>query len=248
VTSCNYMNTRIKPGQRLSPATEFKPGHTTREWKPWWEKSWLENQYVILRKNCAEIAKENNLRDSSAIGYWLRKHGIKARSFSETMEGRRWVFRRTEAELINDFWKKIKKGGDSECWNWTASKTKDGYGRFRNGPVMVLAHRFSFALKNGEIPSGILVCHKCDNAKCCNPSHLFLGTNKDNCDDKIRKGRSNPAFGVRCSLAKLNNKKVQEIRDASKNMNITYKELSKIFKVSTTTIANVIKRRTWRHI
>lgn len=78
------------------------------------------------------------------------------------------------------------------CWNYTAYKNADGYGRMRANGKKVLAHRFSYENKFGSIPSGLLVCHKCDNPSCVNPDHLFLGTDLDNVRDSIKKNRTHP--------------------------------------------------------
>jgi len=89
---------------------------------------------------------------------------------------------------IKNFFSKTK-ALESGCVVWTANKTNGGYGRFRNGKRLVLAHRFLWEWINGPIDDGLLVCHKCDNPTCVNIDHLFVGTHKDNSDDKISKGR-----------------------------------------------------------
>lgn len=78
----------------------------------------------------------------------------------------------------------------SGCWLWEKFVAPCGYGRFSpNRATSIGAHRVSYKLFKGEIPEGLLVCHRCDIKICVNPDHLFLGTHKDNCDDMNRKGR-----------------------------------------------------------
>lgn len=93
------------------------------------------------------------------------------------------------------FWPKVRKQEDG-CWIWTGAVYSNGYGTvFGVGPPprkkkrRTQAHRFAYQLLVGEIPSELLVLHKCDVRLCVNPEHLFLGTHKDNTQDCIRKGR-----------------------------------------------------------
>ena len=99
------------------------------------------------------------------------------------------------------------------CWNWTKSKTKQGYGRMWYRGSLWSAHRVSYSEYVSEIPEGMQVLHECDNPSCINPKHLFLGNNDINVADKMAKGRhrSNPK-GVANSSAKLNPEKAFEIR------------------------------------
>lgn len=76
------------------------------------------------------------------------------------------------------------------CWNWTKSIGNNGYGRISINNKRQLAHRLSFKLHNGYLPNEMHVCHSCDNRKCINPKHLWLGTDKDNLRDMVKKGRN----------------------------------------------------------
>lgn len=90
---------------------------------------------------------------------------------------------------------KLTKIDKNQCRNFIGPIDKKGYGRVGYKGLVVYAHRLSWILTYGEIVNGLCVCHKCDNCKCINPDHLFLGTHKDNTQDMIRKGRRAKSCG-----------------------------------------------------
>ena len=85
------------------------------------------------------------------------------------------------------FWRKVTKSDG--CWEWTGSCGAKGYGQVGVKGKNLRTHRVSWELTNGKIPEQLIVCHHCDNPKCVRPDHLFLGTNKDNTQDMLSKGR-----------------------------------------------------------
>lgn len=143
----------------------------------------------------------------------------------------------TEKYIIDD---------NTGCWNWTASLDAYGYGQFKVEPKNYKAHRFSYENKFGPIPDGLCVLHKCDNRKCVNPSHLFLGTASDNMRDNVSKGRQSK--GGLHGRAKLTDETAKWVKDLIKYSSLSNSEISQYFGVSGTAIWLVRKGRTWRHV
>ena len=99
---------------------------------------------------------------------------------------------------INRFWRVTNRGDLKSCWLWGASLFTCGYGRFFLKGKREYAHRIAWVIANGNIPEALNVLHKCDNPRCVNPNHLFLGTHNDNMKDMAAKGRGNGPKRVTC--------------------------------------------------
>lgn len=107
------------------------------------------------------------------------------------------VVRIVAVDLYARFWERVNKSDG--CWNWIRPSKRSGYGRISyryscGVSRYMLAHRLSWIIHYGSIPDDLLVCHTCDNPACVRPDHLFVGTDLDNCNDKIRKGRYGGGF------------------------------------------------------
>lgn len=138
----------------------------------------------------------------------------------------------------------------SGCWLWTGAVYHPGtqfeYGALRANGKTIGAHRLSYQLFRGEIPEHLHCCHKCDTPLCCNPDHLFLGTNKENHMDASRKGRT--PRGERSGSAVLKNNDVLEIRRLHKTGRWNYPKLGELFGVDFSAIYKIVKRKRWSHI
>lgn len=143
------------------------------------------------------------------------------------------------------FWSKVVKSDG--CWLWDACVNPSGYGCVRYLGRTRLAHRVAWELTNGAIPNGLRVCHKCDNPRCVNPSHLFVGTDADNVADMRSKNRQvepPPLIGVRNHNAKLTAQDVREIRASSESQ----VRLAAKYGVAQAQISAVKLRQTWGHV
>lgn len=151
------------------------------------------------------------------------------------------------------FWLKVKIGQPDECWNWKGW-INHCYGYFvvrvyipsyKSKSFNFEVHRIAYFLTHGELPEGMCVCHKCDNRKCANPNHLFLGTYQDNSSDMVSKGRQK--VGEQLPRTKLTAKDVYEIRRLRKTGLSKYR-IAKMFKITTGTILFMERGVTWKHL
>lgn len=145
------------------------------------------------------------------------------------------------------FWNQVECGDG--CWTWTGHLNPSGRGQFQIGTnrksVMVRAHRMAWYLTRGDIPAGLVVCHKCDNHACVRPDHLFLGTQKDNCQDAMRKGRN--VFAERHGRAKLSADDVRAIRSAH-DAGATVRGLARQYGMAKRSVDCIVKRINWASV
>ena len=144
-----------------------------------------------------------------------------------------------------DFWPRvIKDSAPDGCWEWSGYVSKSGYSHCTNRSLNV--HRIAWEWANGPIPPGKFVLHQCDNRICVRPDHLFLGTHIENMLDMRMKGRS--ARGEQVSIAKLTAPAVRDIRAAHADGGVSIRALARQYGVRPKTLAQVIRRETWKHI
>lgn len=151
---------------------------------------------------------------------------------------------RQETVWLEKFWAKVDKRTDIECWEWQGFRLPKGYGSMSVYGKTYLTHRIAYTDYYGEIPHGMHVCHKCDNPSCCNPLHLFLGTNADNVADMVKKGRQQR--GVKHHNSKLTEADAENIRTLYANKDISQAEIGRLYNVSQTTVGQIILRKLWK--
>ncbi len=145
--------------------------------------------------------------------------------------------------IINRIYAKIICDIKTHCWNWIGYLNKDGYGRMCISNKQYMVHRVIYEKLCGPIPKDKpCVLHTCDNPKCCNPIHLYVGTHQDNMDDMIKRNRS--SIGIKRYCAKLTEKDVLEIRQSKETLVI----LAKRFNVSFGNISHIKNHKKWKHI
>lgn len=148
--------------------------------------------------------------------------------------------------LRERFEAKVRRGGIGECWLWTGCTLKCGRGQIGVAGRPRYAHRVAFELYRGPIASGLMVCHTCDNPRCVNPAHLFLGTNADNMADMKRKGRGRKAKGEANSNVRLTADQVMQIRQLHRAAR--GEDVASAFGISVWHVYHIQAGRSWRHL
>ena len=132
---------------------------------------------------------------------------------------------------------------ESGCWIWMKSLNHGGYGKTCLGKELTIsAHRASYEAKYGKIPNGLMALHSCDVRSCVNPDHIFLGTQRENMEDKVLKNRQ--AYGEKHGMSKLKEDEAKEIKYSKEDTNI----LASKFNCSKVTIRQIRQGLFWKHI
>lgn len=147
---------------------------------------------------------------------------------------------------------------DDDCWLWVGYRDQLGYGRFGINRKILRTHRIAWAMENGPIPDGMKVCHHCDVRHCCNPAHMFLGTQVDNIQDMCSKGRQRTGtkrgyrvwvtVGERNPKSKITEADVREIRRRWKAGGISQGDLAKEYGISGSNISGIVRGEYWKHV
>lgn len=180
----------------------------------------------------------------------VRGHGTTVKTQScGCLRKERAYDRCTTLNLITDYKKYVldnvrlnRKG----CWLWTGSMYANGYARtgikYKVHVHKGRAYRLSYLLFVGEFNENLVVCHRCDNPRCVNPNHLFIGTMADNLNDMVIKGRS--MQGEKHYKSKLTEEQVIKILRS----NELYSKLALQYNVSECTIRDIKLKRSWKHV
>lgn len=177
----------------------------------------------------------------------MRKHIESAEIIAQTNPNGNKRVTVSNRSIAESFWSKVVIL--DACWKWIGQTNGVGYGKIERGnnpKKIFLAHRVSWQIHFGDIPGKLHVLHKCDNPPCCNPSHLFLGTNSDNHRDKIIKGRQ--AKGDKFPHTILSITDVRLIRELYSN-GITQQQLAKEYGLCQAgNISLIVNRKSWKHV
>ena len=162
-----------------------------------------------------------------------------------------WYKYKEPPTLAERFFSKLKHNPETGCWEWTASRTRCGYGHLRDRGVLMLAHRVSWQMHRGDI-GDLFVCHRCNNPRCVNPEHLYLGTNQENIADAIKDG----IFGSVLTAGDV--RVIRALRDAGGILprwrrsgdadGVSISDLARQFGASYCTIWSVLRDRSWKWV
>lgn len=135
------------------------------------------------------------------------------------------------------------------CWVWQGNKDRYGYGKCRFNKRYGIPHRVIFQYKEGiALHRTQLVLHTCDNPPCCNWNHLYVGDNKQNSDDRMKRGRHNSGYrpkGTEQAQSVLNEQSVRQIRRLYHSGSWTINDLHRVFNVGRSVIQRILTYQEW---
>jgi hypothetical protein len=201
------------------------------EFAPWVKVHGLLAPYGECQCGCGQLATLSPQNNKTAMVRkgdpyrWVKghhKHGLRK-------------------PLAPRFWAKVNK--TDKCWEWTGCKTGAGYGQIRVEGKSILAHRISWEMHHGHILGNMFVLHHCDNPSCVRPDHLFVGSNVDNVQDMISKGRKVTFRGDHVVSAQLTNDDAKRIRIEYQSGTSSARQIAKRYGVSHTTILGIVNNK-----
>lgn len=195
----------------------------------------LGNLSARVCEECAATLSRNHREAPSA---WARRRFCSVKC-ARTFGPRRAIERRLAAKTDTQ----AGHGPDGDCHHWLGAKTRDGYGSVRFEGRSWLAHRLVHHITNAPVSDDVLVCHNCDNPSCVNPQHLFCGTQQDNMDDMVLKGRQRSRTGSDHANSKLTEADVLNIRSDRR----THKVIAMDYGVSRGLVSLIKRGAAWKH-
>ncbi len=158
---------------------------------------------------------------------------------------RRTVFNVTD-DLRARFWRRVEKQ-DQGCWLWLGAQ-RNGYGALKHAGKVLSVHVVSHVIHHGEIPSGKIVCHACDNRLCVRPDHLYAGDPSDNVRDMFDRRRIGAARGAECGNAVLSDNVVRRAWALRLVHGYGARRAAKLLGVSQYAVNHVYHRGGWSHV
>jgi len=189
------------------------------------------------------------------LAEWCRELGLPYDTIRARINRYKWPIeqalglspppQKKQKSVINRIFDKLKRNPKTFCWEWIGCLNHDGYGiiniNHKNRRIHRIMYKYIYSTIPEEKP---YVLHRCDNRKCCNPTHLYAGTHQNNSDDRENRNRGNHPMGENCSCVKLTEKQVLEIR-ASDDPNAV---LAKRYNVTIGSIYHIKNRIAWKHL